>query len=430
MPLQKILFKPGVNRENTRYTTEGGWYDCDKVRFRQGTPEKIGGWERISTSTFLGICRSIWNWVTLASINLLGIGTNLKFYLEQGGNYNDITPIRATATLSNPFTATTGSAVITVADVAHGCNTGDYVTFFSATSLGGNITAAVLNQEYVVTVVNLDSYTFTATATANGSDTGHGGTTYASYQIHVGPATVQPLTGWGAGLYGYGTWGNGLPDGLPLRLWSQYNFGENLVFGPRGGGIYYWQAQQGVSGISASITVGTPAVCTLGAPLLDDTPVQLSTTGTLPTGLIPGTTYYVVNASGVTCNLSDTPGGTEIDTTGTQSGVHEVMSRGIDIADLSGASETPIVQNFLLVSDASRFTFAFGANPIFETAQDPMLIRWSDQESLTVWYPEATNQAGFVRLSHGSETVRLSRLCAPVCRRATQAQRRIPAAPR
>ena len=405
MPLQKILFKPGVNRENSRYTTEGGWYDCDKVRFRQGTPEKIGGWERISTSTFLGICRSIWNWVTLASINLLGIGTNLKFYLEQGGNYNDITPIRATATLSNPFTATTGSAVITVADVAHGCNTGDYVTFFSATSLGGNITAAVLNQEYVVTVVNLDSYTFTATATANGSDTGHGGTTYASYQINVGPATVQPLTGWGAGLYGYGTWGNGLPDGLPLRLWSQYNFGENLVFGPRGGGIYYWQAQQGVSGISASITVGTPAVCTLGAPLLDDTPVQLSTTGTLPTGLIPGTTYYVVNASGVTCNLSDTPGGAEINTTGTQSGVHEVMSRAIDIADLAGASETPIVQNFLLVSDASRFTFAFGANPIFETAQDPMLIRWSDQESLTIWYPEATNQAGFVRLSHGSEIV-------------------------
>ena len=155
MPLQKILFKPGVNKENTRYTTEGGWYECDKVRFRQGNPEVIGGWQRISSSTYQGVCRSLWNWATLASYNLIGVGTNLKFYIESGGGYNDITPIRATATLTNPFTATLGSSVITVHDVAHGCLTNDFVTFSGATGLGGNVTNTILNQEYQVTVIEI-----------------------------------------------------------------------------------------------------------------------------------------------------------------------------------------------------------------------------------------------------------------------------------
>jgi len=170
MPLKKIVFKPGINRENTRYTTEGGWYDGDKIRFRQGTPEKIGGWVRISSAVFLGTCRSLWNWVTLATLNLLGVGTNLKFYIEQGGIYNDITPLRDTATLTNPFTATASSATITVADTAHGCITGDFVTFTGATGLGGNITATVLNREYQVNVVDVDTYTFTA-GEINSNDT-------------------------------------------------------------------------------------------------------------------------------------------------------------------------------------------------------------------------------------------------------------------
>jgi hypothetical protein len=171
MALQKILFKPGVNRENTRYTTEGGWYECDKIRFRQGNPEKIGGWTRFSAFTYLGVCRSLWNWITLGGANLLGVGTNLKFYINLGGQYYDITPLRGSPTINNnPFVATLGSSVITVTDTAHGCLTGDFVTFSGAVGLGGNITAGVLNAEHQVTVVDANTYTITVSATANATD--------------------------------------------------------------------------------------------------------------------------------------------------------------------------------------------------------------------------------------------------------------------
>jgi len=247
MPLKKILFKAGVNKENTRYTTEGGWYEADKIRFRQGSAEVIGGWVRISTNTFLGICRSLWNWVLLDGRNIIGVGTNLKFYLENGGAYNDITPIRASSTINNnPFVATNGSATITVTDTAHGALTGDFVTFSGAVGLGGNITAAVLNANYQITVLTANTYTFTATATANATDAagspGGGAVVVAAYEISVGPAVQIPLTGWGAGGWGLGTWGNGLTSTSALRIWSQQNFGEDLVFNPRGGGLYYWDA--------------------------------------------------------------------------------------------------------------------------------------------------------------------------------------------
>ena len=171
MPLKKLVLKPGVNKENTRYTNENGWYVSDKMRFRQGTPEKIGGWILISENKFLGVCRSLWNWITLAGLNLIGVGTNLKFYIELGGVYYDITPIRATSTINNnPFVATNGSAVITVTDTAHGGVTGDFVTFSGAVGLGGNITATVLNAQYQISVIDNDSYTITTSATANASD--------------------------------------------------------------------------------------------------------------------------------------------------------------------------------------------------------------------------------------------------------------------
>jgi len=241
MPLQKILFKPGVNKENTRYTTEGGWYEADKVRFRQGNPEVIGGWQRISSNTFLGVCRSLGNWVVLDGRNIIGVGTNLKFYLENGGAYYDITPIRETSTINNnPFVATNGSATITVTDTSHGAITGDFVTFSGATGLGGNITAAVLNAEYQITVLTTNTYTFTASATANATDAaaaGGGASVVAAYQINVGPTIQVPLVGWGAGGWGLGTWGNGLSTALALRLWSQKNYGEDLVFAPRNGGF-------------------------------------------------------------------------------------------------------------------------------------------------------------------------------------------------
>lgn len=243
MPLSKILLKPGINRENTRYTTEGGWYDGDKVRFRQGTPEKIGGWARRSSSTFLGICRSLWNWVTLGGNNLIGVGTNLKFYISQGGNYYDVTPLRDTETLTNPFTTTAGSPIVEVTDAAGGYIDGDFVTFSGATAVGG----LTLNGEYQIAYDIGTTYTITASSNASSSATG-GGTVTAAYQINVGPVFQSPLTGWGAGGWGLGAWGIGVSSPDVLRLWSQSNFGEDLIFNPRGGGLYYWDAAGGVSG--------------------------------------------------------------------------------------------------------------------------------------------------------------------------------------
>ena len=329
MPFQKLIFKAGINDERTSYSSENGWYEGDKVRFRQGFPEKIGGWNRISTSTFQGVCRSLMNWVTLSGFNLVGVGTNLKFYLEQGGAYNDITPIRATTTNAATFAASNGSAVVTVTDASHGASINDFVTFSDAVSLGGNITAAVLNVEHQITAVtSANTYTITVSATANSSDTGNGGSaTDAAYQITTGQSSVVPLTGWGAGTWGGGTWGNGLASNEAIRLWSQANFGEDLLFAVRGGSIYYWDATNGVS------------------------------------------------------------------------------NRGVLLSSLGGASNVPTIQNLLLVSDINRFVFCFGCNSLGSATQDPMLVRWSDQESAVNWTPASTNQAGGLNLSRGTEIV-------------------------
>lgn len=406
MPLQKILLKPGVNRENTRYTTEGGWYQSDKVRFRQGTPEKIGGWARISISSFLGICRSLWNWITLANLNLLGVGTNLKFYLENGGNYYDITPIRAAAVLSNPFATVNLSTTVTVTDVAHGAVTGDFVTFSNVATVGG----LDLNAEFQITVTDADIYTIT-TAAATSTASGGGSTVQAVYQINTGLSFETPLTGWGAGAWNAGSWGFGGTSTAALRLWSQSNFGEDLILGFRGGPLYYWDALFGLAPSSFTITIASPAVVTSSVSLLDNTPVILTNTGypsALPTGLTVGTTYYVKGTGGTTFNLSATPGGAAITTTGTQSGTHYILPNAIPVTSLAGASAVPVIQNFLFVSDVSRFVFCFGTNDplsVSPNAIDPMLIRWSDQESVVDWSPTATNQAGSIRLSHGTEII-------------------------
>ena len=322
MPLQKILFKPGVNRENTRYTTEGGWYECDKIRFRQGNPESIGGWQRISANTFLGVCRSLWNWVTLGNLNLISLGTNLKFYIENGGAYNDVTPIRTTTTLgTDPFTGD-GTTTVTVTAPSHGAGTGDFVTFSGVTGAY----ASVLNAEFQITVINVNSYTITTPSVVAAGATG-GSAVSAAYQLNSGPAAAVPLTGWGAGAWSAGAWGVGGTSDTTLRLWTQSNWGEDLIFGPRGGGMYYWDATTGV-------------------------------------------------------------------------GV-----RGYNLATAAGASDVPVVQNTIFVSDISRFVFALGCNDYGSSTLDPMLIRWSDQEDALNWTPAATNQAGSLRLSHGSEIV-------------------------
>ena len=339
MPLKKILFRPGVNRENTRYASEalgsvssgtnvaGGWYESEKVRFRSGTPEKIGGWVRTSDTFFLGICRSLWNWVTLGGANLVGVGTNLKFYIENGGAYNDITPIRASSTINNnPFTGN-GTTTVTVTDTAHGGVTGDFVTFSGATGTY----ATTYNAQFQITVIDVDSYTISTSPTVIAAGSTGGASVVAAYQINVGPEYAVPLIGWGAGPWGAGLFGTGGTSTSSIRLWSQCNFGEDLVFAPRGGKLYYWDAGTGLS------------------------------------------------------------------------------ARGVLVSSLPSAdSYVPYIINFVYVSDTSRFVFAFGTNDpgaVDPYVLDPMLIRWSDQESVVTWTPAATNQAGSIRLSHGSEIV-------------------------
>lgn len=492
MPLQKILFKPGVNRENTRYTTEGGWYDCDKIRFRQGTPEKIGGWQQISSYTYVGTCRSLWSWDSLTGVNYIGVGTHLKFYVEQGGEYNDITPIRAVQVgLNGPFTATTGSTTVTVTDNSHGATDGDYVNFLGAIALSqqtftvtvanpavftpatyvpangtavilsttdalptgliagvqyyvvsagvstfrlanvpngapivttgtqsgthsvyvnSGITAAVLNQSYAVTVIDNNSYTITVPVAAGTYDTGHGGNPVtAFYEIQIGKDSAQPLTGWGAGPWGEGAWGIGTASTSPVRIWSQANFGQDLIFAYRGGPLYYWSANVGTTPNPVTITIATSTLSLSSGALTTGQAVILLTSGALPTGLTAGTVYYACSISGGNFKLATTYANaiatipTTISLSGTQSGTHYVSSYGIPVTSLGGASDVPTAVNFVMVSDASRFTMAFGATPYGGGDFDPMLIRWTDQESVVNWTPQVTNQAGFIRLSHGSE---------------------------
>ena len=411
MPLQKILFKPGVNPENTRYTTEGGWYECDKVRFRQGNPEKIGGWTQFSSNTFTGVCRSLWNWVTLAAQNLVGVGTHLKFYILKGNDYYDITPIRKTVTLTDRFTATLNSNVIAVYEVDHGCVEDDYVTYSGAgiVGLGGNITAGVLTGTFQINYIDEDNYTITVGATANATDVAGspgGGAVIAQYETNTGPSYQVPLTGWGGGPWGAGTWGNGLATSTSLQLWNQKNFGEDLVYGPRGQGVYYWNADVGYSPVQVTISIAAPGVITLpaGFSFTDGTAITFTSTGALPTGLSVGTVYFVVNSTGGTFSVSTSINGTPVTTSGTQSGLQYISQRGVNLAD-AGDADAPLYQNYIMVSDVFRFVMVFGTNNYGETYLDPMLIRWSDQEDPYTWTPAATNQAGSIRLSHGSEIV-------------------------
>ena len=272
MPLQKIQLRPGIQREVTRYAGEGGWFDCDKVRFRKGFPEKIGGWRALSTQSFIGVCRSLFEWSTLGGAILGGVGTHLKYYVERGGSYFDITPIRRTAAAGDAtFAATDGSSILTVTDVAHGATAGSYVTFEDAVSLGGNITALVLNREYaIVEVVDPDTYTIDAGVNANASDVGNGGAaTVAAYQVNIGPAIQQSLVGWGSGAWGLGTWGFGQEGTELLRLWNHAAYGEDLIYGARGGPLFYWDASVGV-GTRGVLVTGNDAPLAHNALLVSD----------------------------------------------------------------------------------------------------------------------------------------------------------------
>ena len=400
MPLQKIQLKPGVNREGTRYAREGGYYESDNVRFRQGTPEKIGGWVRISANTFQGVCRSLWNWVTFGFQNLIGVGTNLKFYILNGGTYYDITPTQTVHTLTNPFATVNGSTTVTVTDATGGFINNDFVTFTGATAVGG----LTISGEYQITTSSSTSYTVTAASAATSTTTG-GGTVYAVYQINTGPAYAVPQSGWGSGTWGSGVWGTSASSSDAMRIWNQFNFGEDLIYGPRGGPLYYWDATIGYQAATVTMTIANPCVVSTTINIPDKTAIVLETTGALPTGLLVGTTYYTRYVSSSTFNLSLTPTGALIITTGSQSGTHTISQRGVLVSQLNGASSVPLSQIFFLVSDASRFVLCFGTNDIGSTSVNPLLIRWSDQESVTEWSPAITNQAGSITLSHGSTII-------------------------
>ena len=342
MALTKLEFRPGINRDVTSYTNEGGWVDGDKIRFRMGFPEKIGGWEKYSSSTFLGTCRALHNWIGLDTSNLLGIGTHLKYYIEQGQGFYDITPIRKTSVNATTFSASAGAgSTITVTNNSNGAVQNDFVTFSGAATLGGTITAAVLNQEYqIVQILTGNSYTIVAkdptsgsAVAANSSDTNNGGgSVTATYQINVGLNTEVGGTGWGAGTFGRSTWGSGLGGGITtvteLRLWSHDNFGEDLLLNPRDGAIFYWDK---------------------------------------------------TNGTGV---------------------------RAVDLTTVTGHNEVPVIAKQILTSDTDRHVIAFGTNPEGSSTQDSLLIRFSNQESLVDWAATATNSAGDLRIGAGSTFVK------------------------
>jgi hypothetical protein len=403
MPLKKLLLKAGVNRENTRYTNEGGWYESEKVRFRQGTPEKIGGWTRISGAFFLGICRSLWSWATLSGDVYVGVGTNLKFYIEKGGAYNDVTPIRESSSLTNPYETFIGSPVVEVTDAGSAYRDGDYVYLYPART----VNATTIFGQYQLTVSGVGKYTIDTGTPASADGSGLGGSVEALYQISTGPAYVTPVIGWGAGPWGAGEWGIGVSSDEAIRLWSQQNFGEDLIFGPAGGQIYYWDASVTLSGDTVTASVANPTVITASAAYPNGMPIRIvpSETATMPTGITAGELYYVRNATSNTFNISLTPTGALVDVTVAGSGIYSIMTNAYALDEFGGATDVPTHQNYLLVSDSSRFVFAFGCNDYSSATLDPMLIRWSDQEDPYNWTPASTNQAGFLRLSRGSKII-------------------------
>ena len=342
MPLQKITFRPGINREGTAYDNEGGWFDCNLVRFRKGRPEKFGGWEKLTSNTYLGTVRALHPWIALEGTKYLGLGSHLKYYIESGGNFNDVTPIRSTTSAGDvTFSATNGDATITVADTAHGAVQNDFVTFSGASSLGGNITAAVLNQEYqVATVVNANSYTIEAkdtsgtTVTANSSDSGNGGSSVVgAYQVNVGLDVYVPGTGWGLNGWGIGAFGQAtaLSDTNQLRTWTHDNFGENLIINQRNGGIFRWLESGGL------------------------------TTRAVELSAISGANLVPTKALQVLTSEKD----------------RHLIVLGAD--PISGSSRTGTI--------------------------DPMLVAFSDQENELDFEPLTTNTAGSLRLSSGSSII-------------------------
>jgi hypothetical protein len=437
MPLKKLLFRPGVAREQTRYASEaigpvgsatqavGGWYESEKVRFRSGTPEKLGGWQRISASTFLGLARSLWNWVTLSGLNLVGVGTNLKFYIERGGDYNDITPLRSytesPVTLNNPFDTTSGSAVINVNDTAHGLRTGDVATFSGAVAVGG-IPADVLNTNHKVTVVGADDYTITVFTAASSTVAGGGGASVSATYTKFGVTLTNPFTATLASSVLLVTdVAHGAVTGDFVTFSGATGLGGNVSAGVLNREYQVTVLTPNTYTVNLSVTAnatdvsGSPGGGTVIAQY------QINVTPDFQVPLVGwgastwGTGVWGGSSGGATVSdlrlWSQTNFGEDLIFSVRDGAIYYwdatggVTTRGVALQTLTGASDVPTVQKFTFVSDTSRFVFAFGCNDYGVAVQSPMLVRWSDQENPTNWTPKATNQAGSIQFSRGSELV-------------------------
>jgi hypothetical protein len=345
MPFQKLNFKPGINRDQTNYSNEGGWYECDKIRFRSGFPEKIGGWVKATSEYMLGFCRQMFGWITSYQDNFLACGTNEKVYIEAGGYFYDITPLRATTpTLTTPvtdncITTTNGSGVVTIIAVGANAEVDNYIDIAGATAVGG-IPAATLNASHKVeTVINANAFTFVVGTNATSSTTGGGTGINISFEITTGYGITTQGYGWGTGAWsGAFGWGLSSPDPvyLPQQDWFFDQFDNDLVMNIRNGPIYYWERG----------TNATPDVA--------------------------------------------------------------LATRAILLEDLSGAADVPDSAMQTLVSQNDKHLLAFGCQPYAGSAGDfdPLLIRWASQDDPGMWTPQVTNSAGFIRVSRGSLIVR------------------------
>ena len=419
MPLTKLSFKPGIVSDITSYSAEGGFVDGDKIRFRLGFPEKIGGWEKATSNTYQGTARSVHNWSALDGSNFLGLGTNSKYYIEEGGSFNDITPDRATTTNGITFAATNGSTIITVTDSSHGAVEGDFVVIAGAATLGGTITAAVLNQEHkIVTVPNGNSYTIIVSVAADGSDTGTGGAGVDGvYQINSGLDTTVGGTGWGAGLFGGMT-----TSALQTQLNEALDNSETAVdvdnetgMNTAGDVILVDEELMLVAATTDddTMTVTRGHSGTTAVAHDDNTLVRLAVGnvsseddftgwGIASAGLITTTQLRIWSEDNFGEDLLINPRDGAIyywDKTS------NLSSRAVEISTIGGASDTPTTAKQILVSDQDRHVIAFGTNTLGTTIQDPLLIRFSSQESLANWTPTATNTSGDLRLGGGSSFI-------------------------
>ena len=433
MPLQKLQFRPGVNREGTTLANEGGWFECDKIRFRSGFPEKIGGWVldigtaestlQPPSGSYWGVCRSMWNWNTLAGNNLLGLGTNLKFYIQNGPNglFYDITPIRDTNTgVTNAFTTVNGSATVTVNDPGHGAQTGDFVTISAVSGAVNGIPAAALNREFQLTYLNSNQYNIAVSSPATSSGTA--GTATFTYQINVGLETYSVATGWGAG-----TWGGYASGSATTTLNEDLDTSETSID----------VVNASVLTTSGTIVIDTESITYSGVSTNTLTGCVRGANGTTASTHLTGATVTQITSSFSGWGVSSTTGGVGQQLRlWSQSNYGEdlifnprggalyywavnanpntfnrgvVMKAGDTVNGVVMESTAPSIANLIMVSDSSRFVIAFGTNDptgVYATvAQDPLQIRWSDQEQFNVWTPDVTNQAGDYRLSRGSEIV-------------------------